>query len=424
MKWHHVAFCILGAGILLFAIVRHGPGAPAGLRYTVTVSRDSDCEQSAPTESHPSPAAPAEASPPISLPSAAAPQAAVPPADSDPSALTLTGGVCPVSVNETKCKWSFRKYIPSTLEAEWWKNIDKVGYPGSDVCVFTHQEPYKKWFEKYIAGCDKMNPGHISPGALGPYQSCDCSQGREPAGSVYYDPDVYSRYEYTNDCTGETKYTYIEPLAGLLRHPMTCENYDWLLRKEWLVVDQWSVRKDHRPGSTYYYFDAGAGVWTKMNTIPPSQEWYYALYKGKCVNLDGYWMWERGLNKPEEIFNRVPDSELAKYHYFNVGVVADRNSKYNPLNHIKAVAKPDDYVMFKLDIDNTPIEEGIVHHLLADKEVQGLIDEFFWEHHINMNPVAKKSWFGHAIPSKTGQKDSIKIFRQLREMGIRAHSWI
>ncbi len=92
----------------------------------------------------------------------------------------------------------------------------------------------------------------------------------------------------------------------------------------------------------------------------------------------------------------------------------------NPLMHLKAVAKPEDYVLFKLDIDNNAVEEKIVTTLLASPELMALIDEFVWEHHVNFVPMAKV-W--RETRSPRTMKDSIGIFRQLRQAGIRAHSW-
>ena len=37
----------------------------------------------------------------------------------------------------------------------------------------------------------------------------------------------------------------------------------------------------------------------------------------------------------------------------------------NPLRHLLATATPDDYVLFKLDIDTNEVEEAIVRSILA-----------------------------------------------------------
>jgi len=48
------------------------------------------------------------------------------------------------------------------------------------------------------------------------------------------------------------------------------------------------------------------------------------------------------------------------------------------------MAKKSDYVLFKLDIDSGPVEQGTVDFLLddANDEIE-YIDEFLWEHHVD-----------------------------------------
>ena len=88
---------------------------------------------------------------------------------------------------------------------------------------------------------------------------------------------------------------------------------------------------------------------------------------------------------------------------------------------LKTIAQPEDYVIFKLDIDNTPIEEAIVESLLADPLALALIDDFYWEHHVNqidMNPI-----WGTTHGLSNSIKDSIVYLRKFRDKGVRAHSW-
>lgn len=58
------------------------------------------------------------------------------------------------------------------------------------------------------------------------------------------------------------------------------------------------------------------------------------------------------------------------YRWFNVPASSDPKSPDNPLNHIRAHAKVEDYVLLKLDIDNNEVEEAIVNSMLRDPEVR------------------------------------------------------
>ena len=92
----------------------------------------------------------------------------------------------------------------------------------------------------------------------------------------------------------------------------------------------------------------------------------------------------------------------------------------NPLRHIATLATPEDYVLFKLDIDNVVVEEGIVRSLLADPALLALVDEFYWEHHVNFRPM-NAAW--RTSQDSKYMNASIPVFARLREVGIRAHSW-
>ena len=71
------------------------------------------------------------------------------------------------------------------------------------------------------------------------------------------------------------------------------------------------------------------------------------------------------------------------------------------------------------------VEERIVAQLLESPELMALIDDFFWEHHVNFKPMANV-WLvrDQATGIDRTMEDSIKLFDALRRAGVRAHSWI
>jgi hypothetical protein len=70
---------------------------------------------------------------------------------------------------------------------------------------------------------------------------------------------------------------------------------------------------------------------------------------------------------------------------FNIPATADPESEANPWNILRKVATPQDYVVVKLDIDNTPVEEQFIAQLQASSDLSSLIDEFYFEHHVNVS---------------------------------------
>ena len=102
-----------------------------------------------------------------------------------------------------------------------------------------------------------------------------------------------------------------------------------------------------------------------------------------------------------------------------------------------------DYVVVKLDVDNSEVELALVHQLLnmSTRGRSPLVDEIFWEHHVWGSPMACPEMWGSKAPSgwaymdypsreakmkspDASLKGSYRLFRQLREKGIRAHSWV
>ena len=50
---------------------------------------------------------------------------------------------------------------------------------------------------------------------------------------------------------------------------------------------------------------------------------------------------------------------------------------------IENKVEENDYVVFKLDIDNSEIEADIVEYMVKQWQNLHLVDEFIWEHHVN-----------------------------------------
>ena len=62
------------------------------------------------------------------------------------------------------------------------------------------------------------------------------------------------------------------------------------------------------------------------------------------------------------------------------------------MTFIKELTTPEDYVVFKLDIDAPAIEIALVQQIMGDRELLALIDEFYFEHHVTGSPMQWKGW--------------------------------
>jgi len=175
-----------------------------------------------------------------------------------------------------------------------------------------------------------------------------------------------------------------------------------------------------------YYFDLGASTW-KTGGGGASQSWIYAQYKW-CTNtlenpsepFDGLYMWEATPHTHAEIYNDIPASVQPLYNYFNEP--ASTGKEGNPLDMIRKIVKKDDFLVLKIDIDNTTVETEFINQILASTELLGLVDDFFFEHHVNVEPLASCCWL--TTNDKEKLSDTYKLFLQFRRAGARAHSWV
>lgn len=90
------------------------------------------------------------------------------------------------------------------------------------------------------------------------------------------------------------------------------------------------------------------------------------------------------------------------------------------------MAHPDDFVVFKLDIDNTAVEVEIILTILRTPDLIARIDELFWEHHVSGSPTQWAGWgdLSREPGSHSTLESSYRLFTRLRQAGIRAHSWV
>ena len=66
---------------------------------------------------------------------------------------------------------------------------------------------------------------------------------------------------------------------------------------------------------------------------------------------------------------------------------------------------------------------AVLAQLLEDTALSALIDEFYFEHHVVSSPMFYEGWNRGPRLTRT-LADSYTAFTKLRELGIRAHSWV
>ena len=143
--------------------------------------------------------------------------------------------------------------------------------------------------------------------------------------------------------------------------------------------------------------------------------------------------WEAAEVKPAQIFEGMPNHLMTSISYFNIPVEDTKGGKNNPWRYVRDLTRPEDFVVVKIDIDTPNIEIELMRQLLMDDDntnsfededgvrLSELIDELYFEHHVWGSGLSP-SWAGSGMDGD--MVGSYTMFSQLRNLGIRAHSWV
>lgn len=259
-----------------------------------------------------------------------------------------------------------------------------------------------------------------------------------------------SRFEITEICIDEstkeqskqTLNSWVEPLTGHARHPFSyarcCspsrERYEpyreaigthWaddVFRLDYILVKH---RADlfHSERQTHvksYFFDAGTSFFHSSLT------WFICAYLQNLVVFDHVYGWEYSLLEPNQFWADVPQKLIPFYSFFNAPVKGDFTESMNIPRLIERLARTDDFVSFKLDIDTPEIEIPLVQQIMAEPALASLIDEFFFELHFQCELMYE--YWDDVAHEMNGlildRHHTFEVFSTLRHMGIRAHFWI
>jgi hypothetical protein len=301
------------------------------------------------------------------------------------------------------CQQTFVSYHPSKWEHEWAEKIE------------TWQTSDASWSR----GCRQMRKNE----SLSRMWIETISQRKKlskPGGVP--DRSIFSHYVYKSTCPPyETSESYIEPLVGFLRHPFVVCNSDTfnlIFDTGYLMIP---FPTEVKFTGKAFYFDAGA------STYAANMKWFIEEFATYGIHFYRILAWETFVYRPRKYWSKVPDNIKPKLSYYNIPIQQDPSSGDNILNYIRALTTPEDYVMVKIDIDNLKIERALIDQIISSPDLIGLIDEIFWEHHVLKSPMQHRGWgrLLHSSPDiNTTLADSYKLFSKLRELGMRAHSWI
>ena len=228
---------------------------------------------------------------------------------------------------------------------------------------------------------------------------------------------------------GATMKVPIEPLVGFLRHPrLLCFNpgtqgvmpSHMMLSKEHLLLP-WRAELPQAPRISFL-FDLGASMYDAAGRGGTSTDWFLRHFERRGIVFDRVLAWEPTVHPAAEVFRATPDEVYDVLSYYNIGVSSNATSRYNPWRTLRHIARPNDFVVIKMDIDNFGHEYHLVEQLIRDPANHALVDEFYFEEHVRMSPTFFHSPRTRRTPVTLF--DSYNHFSRLRELGIRAHPWV
>ena len=246
--------------------------------------------------------------------------------------------------------------------------------------------------------------------------------------------DALSRFVFYDGCDGSVVATVpIEPLVGILRHPYAvCGSSarervtsSWLVDKDYLLayfMDEWArtqaggVVQDSRS----FLFDMGCSTYND-GLGGASLSWFIDHYRARGVHFDRVLAWEATKLDPNKLLGSFPKDVLANLSYYNVPVDTNPGALHHPWSILKRVAKKEDFIVVKIDIDAPMTEDTLMMQLMDDPTLMEMIDEMYFEHHTTGNPMMFHGW-GRDVGLDI--VDSYEMFYYLRENGIRIHSWV
>lgn len=70
-----------------------------------------------------------------------------------------------------------------------------------------------------------------------------------------------------------------------------------------------------------------------------------------------------------------------RLHFYNTPITEDFTQPGHPLNIIRSIHQPGDFIVVKIDIDNAPLETAILKEIELDSALLNSIAEMMYEQH-------------------------------------------
>ena len=177
-----------------------------------------------------------------------------------------------------------------------------------------------------------------------------------------------------------------------------------------------------RPTGRRLFYDLGCSRYRDSGGISISGGYgsslplFQRLYARNCIEFDAMWGWEAHKFDRDEWMRPVPAHVRAKLTFHNEPVTDE-----NVFRTLRSTARPDDFVVMKVDIDSPALEKRLVSTLASTPELVELVDELYFEYHLHV-PDHRKATSEHTTPDTI--VEALQLMQRLRAAGVRSHFWV
>jgi len=251
-----------------------------------------------------------------------------------------------------------------------------------------------------------------------------------------------SSFTVVLESQGATLNWPIEPLVSFLRWPAALA-LGHATRAAIMNKSYYQLAPVRAGSRRFLFFDIGASLYSSSwagGDGSASLRWFWSRYQnltGSPQPFDHIYAWEGQEYNATVLWDSFPAQVVPFVSYYNVRADARPNAKHNPLRVLTQVARLDDHVVMKLDVDHQATQVALIQQVLGNRRISALIDELFWEHEVAGSAMGcPRLWGGRAgsgwstIQFDTAQgrggtlAESYELFGRLRSLGIAAHSWV
>jgi hypothetical protein len=147
---------------------------------------------------------------------------------------------------------------------------------------------------------------------------------------------------FTLDTLTETSHGLLEPLFPPMRDPKICFDLSAIMSMDYLIHDFAAFCRQLTPSSRVILVDMGASLNFHGGSQQPAV-YLTNMYSKFGFHFDHIYAYEITPTDPTHMVKSIPVSILPAYHWFNVGVDPNPNSKQNPWRMLRQEYDENDF---------------------------------------------------------------------------------